>query len=1067
MTTNIPDDATYSVYVHLAAARVTELQSLDQKLASCSSHGGRSYQKLPRHMQRRALSTNPKRVPRRMRSRHISESKSQPRVTKRPRRMYRSRPRDRVEEFTRRQQRPDNTWLETHVWHAKRFHMGRNWGYVLPLRPTQKMYRPILRAVEQRCVMQDRSFLCCVEVRGPRPVLLAGLGRILSSHGYSTVTAQGCLAGTRWAMATLYQPDKCPSGAVCETDIIWVTPLRSETNRSQEKFGNEAEAVSRAWLWVHPSAHVEVLRLFAMVFDLEKNNSGTTVEANVDEIESESDSEMSCEEEMVETCEKKGSEATLHRNENFTSPDATASESVPCDRSSKKNGSDINDALEDVPKSKIKRRFKLLADKLSRVDDIDYFNKNTRVAVVCLKDTMNRFTLRGPETLRVLDRVLVPTTVEPSSDDTSATGARDASQWWLSYFSDPAVKQALNINLRAWESMTSVPGSVDDNLVLPLLVRDPRVMLPTKREKIEQEIDTPPFPVVPCLPSTPDSPLYHASLRHSLLFTRRTDHQVNEQRRNLGVPGSALPLDDSEARMPVLLLLRRPDPHDRHSGGRAAPWELILPGGWGSSTWTALVYSGAVAAGTDSDTHLVCEEHQAPPVYLLPDTPAGQQHTNTIARQRMEDFFKMPPNKRPNFVKLGVQHPFGAPWPKLIDSLRDLREVKEVEDEKIGAGFANEVLSKFGMNTSKINEPISNIKLSSNDDIVDSCVKADQTNRVCVMRNLCHLKALDYLTCKSGSRRRIFRGARVDDKENHTNNRATLKSVSSIGAPLNPAVTSLTLDEVSDSVRLVQLTSQGQLLRVLLTPIGRGSIEPCATICRPTSADLTKLKTVMEGSAKPSLSPDEGILETRRLDEGVEKRKGIKKEHQKDLARLRRLRKGARRIARENYSFESGISLPDALKQAVDEVHQKEQVLMSRSTEYIPSTQQLCLLPEDGPLQQCSRLIIGYVTEANFSRVRGCGAGHGYVVAAALMAVWRHRLRRWIKDCSDGGKPSKERTFVDDCDGASSDGNEPEDELDVDIPLIRDSGIPVLFRNTNNLQYNFAMLTVSSKQPPS
>ena len=59
-------------------------------------------------------------------------------------------------EYNRRQQvkAVTNTWLETHIWHAKRFHMTRNWGYALPLRPTQKMYRPILRAVNKRCIIQ-------------------------------------------------------------------------------------------------------------------------------------------------------------------------------------------------------------------------------------------------------------------------------------------------------------------------------------------------------------------------------------------------------------------------------------------------------------------------------------------------------------------------------------------------------------------------------------------------------------------------------------------------------------------------------------------------------------------------------------------------------------------------------------------------------------------------------------------------------------------------------------------------------------------------------------------------
>ena len=117
-------------------------------------HKQRIYQRMPRHMQRRALSNNPKRLPRRIRQQHILQLHDVPKPTKRPKQKYRPRPKDRVEEYFRRQEKEGNVWLETHVWHAKRFHMTRRWGYALPLRPTQKMYRPILRAVNNRCIMQ-------------------------------------------------------------------------------------------------------------------------------------------------------------------------------------------------------------------------------------------------------------------------------------------------------------------------------------------------------------------------------------------------------------------------------------------------------------------------------------------------------------------------------------------------------------------------------------------------------------------------------------------------------------------------------------------------------------------------------------------------------------------------------------------------------------------------------------------------------------------------------------------------------------------------------------------------
>ncbi len=55
-------------------------------------------------------------------------------------------------EFNRRQRK--NMWLETHIWHAKRFHMVKKWGYCLGDRPTYKCYRPSYRAMSSHCLLQ-------------------------------------------------------------------------------------------------------------------------------------------------------------------------------------------------------------------------------------------------------------------------------------------------------------------------------------------------------------------------------------------------------------------------------------------------------------------------------------------------------------------------------------------------------------------------------------------------------------------------------------------------------------------------------------------------------------------------------------------------------------------------------------------------------------------------------------------------------------------------------------------------------------------------------------------------
>ena len=57
-------------------------------------------------------------------------------LSKRPSRKYRRRPKNLLAEYNRRQR--NNVWMETHIWHAKRFKMDNKWGYRIPINPTQK-----------------------------------------------------------------------------------------------------------------------------------------------------------------------------------------------------------------------------------------------------------------------------------------------------------------------------------------------------------------------------------------------------------------------------------------------------------------------------------------------------------------------------------------------------------------------------------------------------------------------------------------------------------------------------------------------------------------------------------------------------------------------------------------------------------------------------------------------------------------------------------------------------------------------------------------------------------------
>lgn len=50
------------------------------------------------------------------------------------------------------------TWCPTHMWHAKRFHMIKRWGYQIPFSPNQKCFRSTSRAAKQSTLAYETSY---------------------------------------------------------------------------------------------------------------------------------------------------------------------------------------------------------------------------------------------------------------------------------------------------------------------------------------------------------------------------------------------------------------------------------------------------------------------------------------------------------------------------------------------------------------------------------------------------------------------------------------------------------------------------------------------------------------------------------------------------------------------------------------------------------------------------------------------------------------------------------------------------------------------------------------------
>lgn len=143
-------------------ARMMELDHflsiLNQKAAVGGKMGNKkNFQLLPKHMRRRAMSHNSHRVPSRIR--HMTQSAAQ---LKNPCKKTRKNTQKLIEDYQARTH--NTTWLETHIWHAKRMKMKKLWGYKLALHSNDKGIRAAYRFMKNSSILYDSSYFAGVIV---------------------------------------------------------------------------------------------------------------------------------------------------------------------------------------------------------------------------------------------------------------------------------------------------------------------------------------------------------------------------------------------------------------------------------------------------------------------------------------------------------------------------------------------------------------------------------------------------------------------------------------------------------------------------------------------------------------------------------------------------------------------------------------------------------------------------------------------------------------------------------------------------------------------------------------
>ncbi|EYC21885.1 hypothetical protein Y032_0018g3585 [Ancylostoma ceylanicum] len=208
-------------------------------------------QRLPRHMRRRAMAYEVRRFPKGLRKfaapfLALSKHRKKP-----PSRFFRRRSRNLLLNYIRRQRRM--VWLETHIWHAKRFHVVDRWGYRLPDRSFQRNFRPCYRDSVRHCTVRDKSYLSCILIsHHSQEEVISLLNPMCVNTVSPTFAFKSGLNGLYEVATHLYHPGQYPNGLI--------GPARFQWSREGQTF--------YLALWIHPSCRDEVLNVIKELLEL-------------------------------------------------------------------------------------------------------------------------------------------------------------------------------------------------------------------------------------------------------------------------------------------------------------------------------------------------------------------------------------------------------------------------------------------------------------------------------------------------------------------------------------------------------------------------------------------------------------------------------------------------------------------------------------------------------------------------------------------------------------------------------------------------------------------------------
>ncbi|XP_032674885.1 ribonucleases P/MRP protein subunit POP1 [Odontomachus brunneus] len=602
----------------VVAARASEISSMTYSIEN-PEMTKLIFQKLPVYMRRRAMSHNVKRLPRKLREAHLNQMAKSglPPKSKRPSRKHRRRPSNLLSKYNRRQLKKH--WLETHIWHAKRFHMVDRWGYRIADHPNDKCFRANYRAATEHCLLQDISYYTCIEINGEENLLKTTLKTHCKPFGLSFISIK-YMNGRNEGTLMFFRKNGYPQFPIGNVHFLW---RPKESN------------IRTIWIWVHPAFYIDFLNEITSSFKFKES-----------------------------------------------------------------------DAEEDV--TDVTHSLKYL-----------YIN-DAGCKMMILRNALNRFRLYGPLTLKVLTYALqVPSLTESDllqEMNSTATEEQDESlnniklniskesidndvlqsvkeivinevnaedktdskilsiqqqlhnkTWHIEYYKHKENREAFKVQKKLWEELKTSEETINlPESVIGLTVLDPRFYLHEKKMERKKEMTF--FQFTLMSPTNLNyTPIWDTQIRHIVSDTCLSTSEFNMLRSKCLVPGVANDKYYNEGIMAKIPILLVPRPGSYKEAFVDSGIDIIIPAGWAMPIWLALVQQ-CVRVGALRESRFIAFESLNPntPDVNDPDSPAYMEEALTRKEELTKKYFRYPPNRRVNFIKLGITSPFFCDWKILI-----------------------------------------------------------------------------------------------------------------------------------------------------------------------------------------------------------------------------------------------------------------------------------------------------------------------------------------------------------------------------------------------------------------